>query len=131
MHLISALLYLCDNVQMESTRIADQLLRSIHGEAWHGPSVLELLEDVTWQQAAARPIPAAHTIWELVLHITAWSNIGRRRTEGEKVVPLEPEDWPDVGETNQERWTAAIDALVQSQTKLAELIGKLTPERLD
>jgi uncharacterized damage-inducible protein DinB len=32
-------------------RIVDQLERAFEGEAWHGPSVLEALEGVTWKKA--------------------------------------------------------------------------------
>ena len=52
----------------EVERIADQLKRSMEGKAWHGPALLEVLEGVTAQQAAA-PVSTAHTIWEIVLHV--------------------------------------------------------------
>ena len=38
--------------------IADQLQRSYSGEAWHGPSVQELLTGVTAEKALARPLAA-------------------------------------------------------------------------
>lgn len=50
-------------------RLEEQLERALEGEAWHGPSVLEILEGVTAAQAAAHPIAGAHSIWELVLHL--------------------------------------------------------------
>ena len=72
----------------EVKRINDQLRRAFDGEAWHGPSVLELLKDVSAVQAAAHPIEGAHSIWELALHIAAWENVARKRiVEG---VPFEP-----------------------------------------
>jgi uncharacterized damage-inducible protein DinB len=55
----------------EMDRIRDQFRRAFEGEAWHGPSVLALLDGVTAQQAAAHPIPGAHSIWELTLHAIA------------------------------------------------------------
>src|SRR5262249_44325871 len=51
----------------EVQRIEEQLKRAFEGEAWHGPSVRECLADVTAAQAAEHPIPAAHSIWEIVL----------------------------------------------------------------
>ena len=53
----------------EIERIEDQLKRSLEGEAWHGPAVEELLVDVTAGQAAAKPAPSVHSVWEIVLHI--------------------------------------------------------------
>ena len=62
----------------EATRIADQLRRAFHGEAWHGPALLELLKGVPSEEAARRPLPKAHSIWEIVLHVGAWENVARR-----------------------------------------------------
>ena len=59
----------------EAKRIAEQHRRAYHGEAWHGPSVFETLRGVTAATAAKRPISGAHTIWELVLHLTSWERI--------------------------------------------------------
>jgi len=53
----------------EIARIVDQLDRAWQGPAWHGPEVLLALAGVTASQAAARPIRAAHSIWELVHHL--------------------------------------------------------------
>jgi len=39
----------------ESTRIADQLRRAFDGEAWHGPSVLEVLDGVDARTASRAP----------------------------------------------------------------------------
>lgn len=38
----------------EIERIVDQLNRAFEGEAWHGPAVMDILEGITAQQAAAR-----------------------------------------------------------------------------
>ena len=53
----------------EIERIVDQLRRAFEGNAWSGPSVLEVLAGVAPEQAAAKPVPGAHSIWENVLHI--------------------------------------------------------------
>jgi hypothetical protein len=45
--------------------------------------------------AAARPIPGAHSIWELVRHMTVWANVARRRiAAGETIEPTPDEDFP-------------------------------------
>jgi uncharacterized damage-inducible protein DinB len=68
----------------ESGRIADQLRRAFDGSAWHGPALIELLEDVDAATAAAKPRLKIHSIWELVLHIAAWDGAALRRLSGEK-----------------------------------------------
>ena len=49
----------------EVERIVDQFQRAFDGHAWHGPSVLSILEGITAEQAAAHPLPGTHSIWEL------------------------------------------------------------------
>lgn len=80
----------------ETERIREQLLRAFTGGAWHGPGVLEILENVTASQAAARSIPGGHTIWELALHIRAWEVACRRRLNGDRAELTDEEDWPAV-----------------------------------
>src|SRR5216684_1939280 len=66
----------------ESARIADQLRRAFEGAAWHGPALLELLDDVDAATAAAKALPNVHSIWELVLHVAVWDAAACRRLAG-------------------------------------------------
>ena len=108
----------------EVERIADQLHRSYYGEAWHGPALGELLEDVTWEQAARRKIPGAHTIWELVLHIAAWESAATAALSGAVMPSLPWEgDWPAVGgswEDSQKSPRSATDELESRIQKLPD-----------
>src|SRR5215208_6898523 len=102
--------------------LSDELRRAVRGEAWHGPSIRELLASMPFEEAIQRPIPTAHNIWELVLHIASWSNIALRRINGGQVEPYEGEDWPLVGEFTQERWESSCEALNESFERLSEVV---------
>jgi uncharacterized damage-inducible protein DinB len=102
----------------ELARIADQLRRSWQGEAWSGPSVREALAGVTAAQAMQRPVKEAHSIWDLVLHLTTWSNVARRRFGGELVEVTEAEDWPPIGYTSEGAWQIALADLQQANNDL-------------
>ena len=115
----------------EVARIRGELRRAFEGEAWHGPAVLELLRDVTAQQAAARPIAGAHTIWELVLHIAAWENAGRRRLEGDRAELPDEENFPPVNDTSEAAWQRTIKELKIGHSKLYDAIAGLDESRLD
>ena len=78
----------------EVERISDQIQRGFEGDAWHGPAVLEILADVDADLAAARPIPGAHSIWELALHLAATQEIILRRIQGERAGLEEADFWP-------------------------------------
>ena len=115
----------------EIGRIEDQLKRAFEGGAWHGPSVLELLNDVTTDQATAHPIPGAHSIWEITLHIAAWESACLRRLEGDPAELPDEEDWPSVNDTGDAAWQATKAALVAGNKKLRQAIARLDESRLD
>lgn len=55
-----------------------------HRKTWHGPNLLQSLKGVTAKQAAWRPAPGRHNIWEETLHAAYWKYAVRRRLEGGK-----------------------------------------------
>ena len=115
----------------ETERIQDQLRRAFTGNSWHGPSVLEILENVTAAQAAEHPIAGAHSIWELVLHIKAWQDACRRRLEGDRAELPDEEDWPAIGDTSNDGWENALRALRESYQALSEAVAKVDDARLN
>jgi uncharacterized damage-inducible protein DinB len=115
----------------EIERIADQHRRSYEGEAWHGPSLRELRDGVTAEQAARRVVANAHSIWELVLHIAVWESVVRRRLEGEALEPTGEEDWPPVRETTAAAWKKTLDDLERGHVSLRQAIASLGDARLE
>lgn len=98
---------------------------------WHGPALADLLDGVTAEQAAARPIPGAHSIWELVLHATAWTEIARERLVGSaKGDPTTDEDWPPVKDTSPDAWRSAIERLKEAHRELAADIARMDDSTL-
>jgi len=49
--------------------------------AWHGPNLWQSLKGVTAKQAAWRPAPGRHNIWEEALHAAYWKYAVRRKLE--------------------------------------------------
>src|ERR1700694_2627899 len=117
----------------EIERILEQLKRSYEGEAWHGPSVCEALAGVTADQAHARPLANAHSIWELVQHIAVWENVGRRRLEGDRaqIDISSPEDWPPPDDASEAAWEQAQASLHRGHQALREAIARVPESRLD
>jgi uncharacterized damage-inducible protein DinB len=115
----------------EIKRINDQLRRAYEGEAWHGPSLRELLSGVTAETAAAKPLPNAHSIWELVLHIAAWENVARRRIMGEEMVEItDQENFPTIQDQSETAWQQTLQTLERSHLALREAIAKLDDAQL-
>jgi len=114
----------------ETARIADQLQRAFRGPAWHGDSLLEILEGVTAAQACARPIKHAHTIWELLLHVTAWDCAVRRRLAGEPVSLEGDKNFPPVMDTSEAAWRRALEHAKRAHDDLVTAVASFPDERL-
>ena len=97
---------------------------------WHGPSLADLLEGIHAEQAAARPIRGAHTIWELVLHITGWKGEVRRRLSGAPAGDPEEGDWPAVGAPTAERWEDARARVQKAHDALLAAVRQIPESRL-
>jgi uncharacterized damage-inducible protein DinB len=114
----------------EGEILSDDLRRAIRGDAWHGPALRELLLGISAEEARQHSIPNAHSIWELVLHISSWAKIPLRRIEGGEPAPFEGEDFPEVHDFTSQRWDEACAALVDSYEKLADVVIGMTGDEL-
>ncbi len=111
----------------ETERIADQLHRVYEGPSWLGPSLKKLVSDVDEERARQRPLAGAHTIWELVLHITAWLRISRERLSATQARDAEPaEDWPPMNGS----WHGALSSLEDQTYALEQAILQFPDKRL-
>jgi uncharacterized damage-inducible protein DinB len=109
----------------ESQRIADQLRRSLTGPAWHGPGVLDAIGDVTADEAAARPLPFAHSIAEIVVHLSAWVLAAHRALDTAVVAVDDAADWPAPG-----AWDDAVQALRDHVAQLAARVEAIPDDEL-
>ena len=114
----------------ETARIADQLHRAFSGEAWHGDSLLEILDGVTAAQASAHPVPHAHSIWELVLHITAWDGAVLRRMGGEAVELSPEQNFPPARDTGETAWRKAVEHARHVHEELVRAVAQFPDARL-
>lgn len=110
----------------EPALLANHIKRTVTGPMWHGPALAEVLAGVTHEQAAARPLADAHSIWEIVLHVTAWAEIARARIHGERIADASAaEDWPPVAPGGEAEWQAAVERLQTSHRELARDVRQL------
>jgi len=120
-----------EELMREVERIVDQSKRAFEGEAWHGPSVMEILDGITAPQAAARPLSDAHSIWELVFHIAAWERAGLRRLGGDRANLSDAEDWPTVADTSEQAWELTRKTLKEGHDEFQDAVSKLDDSQLD
>jgi uncharacterized damage-inducible protein DinB len=112
--------------------VVDQLKRAFDGEAWHGPALMEILADVDAATAAAHPISAGHSIWELVLHVAAWEQvIITRIVEGKAVTLSDEKNFGHIDHVNEAAWRQALDTLQRNHRELIKAASQLTESRLN
>jgi uncharacterized damage-inducible protein DinB len=113
--------------------IAARIVKSVTGPAWHGPALAEVLSDIGAAWAAASPAAGAHSIGELVLHVTYWCDdtLSRLGVADPLPEPVDGTDWPALPDPlDEQRWRELVDALARSHHALAAAARLLSPDRL-
>ena len=106
------------------------IAQSYDAKAWHGTNLRGSIRGLTARQAAWRPSPGRHNIWEIVVHCAYWKYIVRRRILGEKKgsFPLKGSNWfrRDAG-LSEQLWRADIALLESTHTSMCNAIALLKP----
>jgi hypothetical protein len=113
----------------------DAILLALLDEAfskktWHGPNLRQALKGVTAKQAAWRPAPARHNIWEETLHAAYWKYAVRRHLEGGKrgSFVLKGSNFfarPEEGKVTEAAWRADRTILENEHRALVQAIRKI------
>ena len=119
----------------ECNRIAYALTSAINGDAWYGDSLRKILDNVTARQAEAHPIPNAHSIWELVVHVEAWVKFCLGAVQGTAIpawqsMPKE-QDWPSIIAIGEQAWKQAMNSFFSTHLQLVEALKILSDDRLE
>lgn len=114
----------------ESITLADQVSRIHAGDPWYGDPITKVLEGLNARDAAAHPIRGAHSIWELVLHLTTWVKEVQRRLESGVWREPEDGDWPPVPDATENNWLAAVRQLEGAHATLEATVKTLSAKQL-
>ncbi len=111
-------------------RIIDQ---SYDHLAWHGTNLRGSLRGLTIEEAAWRPGPGRHNIWEVAVHTAYWKYIVRRRLLGEKrgSFPLKGSNWfvRQVAD-GADAWQSDLELLAHAHRSMREAISRLRANQL-
>ncbi|MGA2687178.1 MAG: DinB family protein [Candidatus Korobacteraceae bacterium] len=103
----------------------------LNGDAWHGDAVWPVLDNISAEEAAARPIPSAHTIWEIVMHMAFWENVAAQRLAGLRSGLVEELNFPPMPAATEENWRKTLDQLRDSNRVVRQALAKLDANKLD
>jgi len=103
-------------------------------QPWHGgPTLMGSLRGVQAEDAAWKPAPNRHSIWELALHIAYWNYAVRRYLDpdAEKGFGRSPSNWPEVIRPTEKQWKEDKALIREEHDKLIAAIQKFPADRLD
>jgi uncharacterized damage-inducible protein DinB len=108
---------------------ANELRKAYSGDAWHGNNISMGIAAVKAGQAFAHPIPGAHSIVELVLHLSSWTEEVISRLSGN--LPKEPQkgDWPVPLHKTEAQWKAILADFSQINENLLILVTQFSEEQ--
>jgi hypothetical protein len=112
--------------------LVDDLRRALDGDPWHGSSLAVLLRGCTTAEAARTSIEGVHSIWAIVLHLTAWTDEVRLRLGGKPPGTPPQGDWPAVPtRPTDAAWRGARRRLTTAHRALEAAVLDLSPRTLD
>jgi uncharacterized damage-inducible protein DinB len=103
----------------------------LSGDAWHGDSVWDVLGDIPAAIAAARPLNSAHSIWEIVAHMTFWEGVVIQRFHGQRAGLVEELNFPPTPAPTEENWRKTLDEFRNSNRLFRDALAGLDPAKLN
>src|SRR5262245_53569661 len=103
--------------------------------AWHGTNLRGSIRGVSAQDAAWRPAPGRHNIWETVVHAAYWKYIVRRRilSETRGSFELDGSNWfvRPTGKPSDAEWKKDVKLLIETHRSMRAAVADLTDTELD
>lgn len=113
-----------------SKALAATIRQSFAGNnRWHG-SLLDLVENLSAEQALWRPGPERHCIWEIVRHMTFWRRYLLERVAGRPTPDWKKNNWTLPHRRDEQAWLADLEELKHVQSKLVEWFDARDPQIL-
>jgi hypothetical protein len=101
--------------------------------SWHGTNLRGSIRRVSPQQAAWRPAPSRHNIWELVVHAAYWKYIVCRRLTGavRGSFPLKGSNWFERPQAvSDSAWRTDLALLDDMHRRLRDAVVRVSPQQL-
>ena len=116
----------------EIERLQYLLNETYSGNCFHGDSIAQIFNSVDPVTAAWSPDGKTHSIWQIVLHMTAWQNAIRERLTSPTLVTLADEqNYPAVPQPTLETWSATLDQFRDALQALGKAIAKFPEDKLE
>src|SRR5258706_4887606 len=119
---LSRVVHIMSRVQ----RLLAEIGEAYDGRRWYGDSLRKALDGIDERGANAKPLANAHSIAELVGHLTAWIEVINRRLDGEVFQVTKGINFPP-----PQKWTDQLKRLERAHKALLDRVSALTDDDLD
>ena len=102
--------------------LSKELDNAVQGDPWHGKSSLEIVESCDPEKVFVHWIPDAHSIAEIVMHLTAWTEEAVERMQGEEAKVPRRGDWPVVSQTDVFGWERIVEDFKFAHQRMMDFI---------
>jgi uncharacterized damage-inducible protein DinB len=109
----------------ELNYIIESLKDTFDGDAWHGPSVMEVLSKIPADKSGER-IGNSNSIIEIVLHMATWRTYTVHKLKGDDSYEVAPH----INFRKGENWEDALQELRKSQDNLLQALATFDPNNL-
>ena len=104
---------------------------AFEGAAWHGSSIMKILERITSAHIKEDP-ERSKRIAKVVNHMLTWRTFSMHVLKGGSVYEVAEEDnWKDFDSLTDEQWQSLKSQLVATQNELNTLLEKMEDRQLD
>ena len=111
----------------QTQQIADSYCAATVKAAWYGPSLAELLAQISPELATTSPVPGSHSISELLQHLLLWNERIRNTSDSNSLPRWQPEkEWAEPPIP----WNELVSRWNQSRELLEEKIRNFPIEDL-
>lgn len=106
--------------------LVKELRDAYQGRPWYGDSLRKTLAGITDREANDKPLPHAHSIIELVGHITTWIEVVHRRIDGEVVRVTGAMNF-----AHSKKWKEQLQRLDEAHAAFVERVSSMSDADLD
>jgi uncharacterized damage-inducible protein DinB len=105
--------------------LVNEFTYSFRGKPWHGKNALEIIEASDPEKVFVHWIPNAHSIAELVSHLSGWTREVLERLNGQGAKEPLRGDWPEIAETSHDAWKKIVEEFRSAHQSLEEHITSM------
>jgi DinB superfamily len=113
--------------KIEIEKIIENIDTIFRGDAWHGPSIMELLRSMPAEKATIKHPLSKYTIAQYVFHLMAWREFVVQKLNNNFHYDLltDEENWGTIEDVSLENWKNLVIQLQEKQKQLIEQLNQL------